>query len=209
MLNTIIGICVVVLCAVVIWTIILIANISGAKQKFDTLPPSLLVRKSETCPAGQAEYSLILMHFSKWKKLFELDPNNFIFIFSDGTRNIPGRITKTPFEIMHPCHICDSEGTGFFLIEFSELDYFRYYLYSRKIADKYCALEEQKISLSVVGNIREKIDALESETQQNIQRALELQREIVLRLDTGEDAKKKPETSHHNDKEAAYEQPHS
>lgn len=209
MLNTIIGICVVVLCAVVIWTIILIANISGAKQKFDTLPPSLLVRKSETCPAEHAEYSLILMHFPKWKKLFELDPNNFIFIFSDGTRNIPGRITKTPFEIMHPCHICDSEGTGFFLIEFSELDYFRYYLYSRKIADKYCALEEQKISLSVVGNIREKIDALESETQQNIQRALELRREIVLRLDPGEDSKKKPETSHHNEKEAAYEQPHS
>lgn len=183
MLNTIIGTCVVALCAVVGWTIILIANASEAKQKFDILPPSLLVRKSEACPAGHAEYSLILMHFSKWKKLFELDPNNFIYIFSDGTRNIPGRITKTPFEIMHPCHICDSEGTGFFLIEFSELDYFRYYLYSRKIADKYCAIEEQKISLSVVANIREKIDALEAETQQNIQRVLELQREIVLRLD--------------------------
>lgn len=182
MLNTIIGICVVVLCAVVIWTIILIANISGAKQKFDTLPKFLSVNMSEEHPDGKASYAILPMGFRKWKKLFELDPSAFVLVNEDGTKPQPQYRTRAKYQERHPCHIT-APPSKFFVVDFSLPDYILYWFYSRKIARIKAAADEQEVSLSVVGDLRQKLDTIEKEATANIQRSLELQREIVLRLD--------------------------
>lgn len=89
---------------------------------------------------------------------------------------------KQNIKSVTPAHIT-APPYKFFVVDFSLPDYILYWLYSRKIARIKAAADEQKVSLSVVGDLRQKLNAIEKEATTNIQRSLELQKETILRLD--------------------------
>lgn len=175
---------VLVICTIVIVIIAfcLAVKISENRAEFNTLPKFLSVNMSEEHPDGKAGYAILPMGFRRWKKLFELDPSAFVFVNEDGTKPQLQYRTKAKYQERHPCHIT-APPSKFFVVDFSLPDYILYWFYSRKIARIKAAADEQEISLSVVGDLRQKLDTIEKEATANIQRSLELQREIVLRLD--------------------------
>lgn len=175
---------VLVICAIVILIIAfcLAVKISENRAEFNTLPKFLSVNMSEEYPDGKAGYAILPMGFRKWKKLFELDPPAFAFIDEDGMKPHPQYRTKAKYQERHPCHVT-APPSKFFVVDFSLPNYILYWFYARKIARIKAAADEREVSLSVVGDLRQKLDAIEKEATTNIQRSLELQREIVLRLD--------------------------
>ena len=71
------------------------------------------------------------------------------------------------------------------------MDYFNYDRNASSIADIYNTRLEQGMSLAIVGDIRSKIDKIAEDANKDIQRTLDLQKEIVLRIQ-GEQEEQKP-----------------
>lgn len=180
--NHIVDVLVICTFVILIIAFCLAVKISENRAEFNTLPKFLSVNMSEAHPDGKAGYAILPMGFRKWKKLFELDPSAFVFVNEDGTKPNPQYRTKAKYQERHPCHVT-APPSKFFVVDFSLPDYILYWFYSRKIARIKAADDEQEVSLSVVGDLRQKLDTIEKEAAANIQRSLELQREIVLRLD--------------------------
>ena len=82
---------------------------------------------------------------------------------------------------------------SFQLIEFGFLDYIQYYFYKNGIIKTLCFLDEQEISMAIVGDIREKIDRIAAEANRDIQKTLDLQKEIMLHLSDEESERRSEE----------------
>jgi len=145
------------------------------------LPPAIICEKCPEVPTGEVPYTVFLMRFAKWRRLFELDPTSFSFVSNQGTKKNENMVTENDYTDAHPCFY-NSETNEFFLVKFGFADYVRYCFYERKIKEKISSLAEQKMSLAIVGDIRAKLDEIVEEANQNIKDTLNLQQEILLRL---------------------------
>lgn len=167
-----------------------IAACDADYSRFRILPEKILVAVSEKYPDGLADYTVFAMRFEKWWQLFKIDPESFEFVDSDGARLATGKNTKQYYCVTHPCYY-DKEKGIFLLISFEGLEYFKYNWNASSIADIYSARLEQGMSLAIVGDIRSKIDKIAEDANKDIQRTLDLQKEIVLRMQ-GEQGDQKP-----------------
>ena len=159
-------------------------------ERFRILPEKILVDVSEKYPDGLADYTVFTMRFEKWWQLFKIDPESFEFVDRNGARLAARKNTKQDYHVAHPCYH-DKEKGIFLLISFEGLDYFNYDRNASSIADIYNTRLEQGMSLAIVGDIRSKIDKIAEDANKDIQRTLDLQKEIVLRIQ-GEQEEQKP-----------------
>lgn len=167
------------ICVIVCGVVIVMCEMDY--ERFKIFPKHLSVKESDKYPDGKASYSVFTMNFKKWWQLFEIDPDSFEFVNSKGLSLATGKNTKQDYCITHPCYY-DKEKGAFLFISFEGLEYFRYYRSNKRIADVYDARLEQGMSLAIVGDIRSKIDKIVEETNGDIQRTLDLQKEIILRI---------------------------
>lgn len=159
-------------------------------ERFKVLPEYISVEESEKYPDGMADYTVFTMSFGKWWQLFEIDPESFRFVDRNGLSLATGKNTKQYYCVTHPCYY-DKEKGMFLLVSFEGLDYINYRWNAGNIANVYNARLEQGMSLAIVGDIRSKIDKIAEDANKDIQRTLELQKEIVLRIQ-GEQEEQKP-----------------
>ena len=144
---------------------------------------------------GRAPYTLTVMTFRKWKQLFELNPKAFVFVFRAGLVANSKCPSKPDYQVGYPCYVAkkNKNQQSFQLIEFGFLDYIQYYFYKNGIIKTLCFLDEQEISMAIVGDIREKIDRIAAEANRDIQKTLDLQKEIMLRLSDEESERRSEE----------------
>lgn len=159
------------------------------KEKYEELPVGIAdiqwsAEILKEPPIGRASYTLTVMPFKKWKQLFELNPKAFIFVFRGGLVANSKYPTKQDYRASHPCYVSKKNKTqkSYQVIEFGFLDYIQYYFYKNGIIKTLCFLDEQEISMAIVGDIREKIDRIAEEANRDVQRTLDLQKDIMLCL---------------------------
>lgn len=166
--------------------------VTNSYLRYGILPKYISVETCEKWPVGKATYTLIKMDFKRWRQLFELHPKTFVFIYSYGVATNPTRSSEHNYRITHPCYV-DEKNNSFSMIKFGFLDYIRYYFYKNTIIRVLCSLDEQEISMAIVGDIREKIDRIAAEANRDIQKTLDLQKEIMLRLSDEESERRSEE----------------
>ena len=128
----------------------------------------------------QVGYQDVQMSFDKWKNLFELDPTQFGFLNRRNGNLVGLHDLDTKFRKCHP--VFKSPEGVFYVIDFKGTEYKKYWEYEDELVSKLSAVHEDKITKYIVGDIQDKLDAIIEESQAQVQRSLDLQHEIVLRL---------------------------
>lgn len=123
---------------------------------------------------------LTRMKFNRWRKLFELNPWNFIFLTDSGHKININQMTYN-FRWAHPSYY-DEKEEKLYVIEFNYKEYFHYFWYRRKIIKLYSDIFGDRITQEIIGTVQAKIDALVDESQKQIEESLNLQKEIILQL---------------------------
>lgn len=157
------------------------STISGEYKKFSTMP------KAIELPEGKRkDYNRLVMKFKRWKSIFELDPSRFIFVRSSG-KLIDQKKIIGDFSRANPCFL--SESKELYLIDFRFIDYLQYMIYTREIYNKISYVAEIKITKEIAEAMQERLQAILDESQKKIEESLDTQKDIILRLSTGESVK--------------------
>lgn len=135
---------------------------------------------------GDVDYNRFLMKFDKWRKLFELDPNKFSFVLENGMC-LNSSFEVSGFRITHPCYRGD-DGE-YYLVDFRYGEYRKYYFYQSKLVDRLSYVSEEMLTKEIIGYIQTKIDEIREEANDQIEKTLNLQEEIILRMESSKSTK--------------------
>lgn len=130
---------------------------------------------------GDVDYNRFLMKFDKWRKLFELDPTKFSFVLENGMC-LNSSFEVLGFRTTHPCYRGD-DGE-YYLVDFRYREYLKYYFYQKKLVDRLSYLSEEMLTKEIIGDVQTKIDEIREEANNQIQKTLDLQEEIILRMES-------------------------
>lgn len=161
--------------------IIQLMSIIGTWSNFKDLPYHL-----EGADGKDIEYSRVRMKFKAWKRLFELDPERFIFIMKNGRKIDPGSL-KSSFTEAHPTWY-KADGIQFYVVDFDFTNWLQYLFYCRGIMYKICSSREQEMTEAIVGDLQAKINAIVEESNKHIQQTLDLQQKILDRMSEENDS---------------------
>lgn len=171
MLAIVIGIMII---SIIVFFIIFITIVDTYSSYYCKFPEKIKI------PEIKGQCIRTRMKFNRWRKLFELDPWNFIFLKDDGFKVNINQMTYD-FRWTHPSYY-DKNDERLYIIVFNFKEYFHYFWYRRRIIELYSDIFGDRITQEIVGTVQAKIDALVNESQKQIEDSLNLQKKIILQL---------------------------